>query len=81
MTLMIESLTEQLRKYVNTIEALEEEKAAVAEAMKETMQEAKRDGLDVKALRKLIKMRKMDRTEIEEEQTTLYNYMAALGMR
>lgn len=81
MTLMIESLSEQLRKYVNTIEALEDEKAAVAEAMKETMQEAKRDGLDVKALRKLIKMRKMDRNEIEEEQTTLYNYMAALGMR
>lgn len=81
MTLVIETLSEQLSKYIKAIEALEEEKAAVAEAMKETMQEAKRDGLDVKALRKLIKMRKMDRTEIEEEQTTLYNYMAALGMR
>ena len=60
---------------------LEQEKQEISSAIKETMDEAKREGLDVKAIRKIVKLRKQGRDNFEEEESTLFNYMSALGMR
>ena len=78
--LVVESLSQQLQKYIDRIEALEQEKAEIANSIKEAFQEAKGDGLDSKALKELLKLRKMERIDREEQQTTLQQYMSALGM-
>lgn len=70
----------QLRSIVERIERLEEEKAALAADIKEVYAEAKGNGFDVKILRKIIRLRKIDRVEREEEEALLDVYMAALGM-
>ena len=70
----------QLRSIVERIERLEEEKAALAADIKEVYAEAKGNGFDVKILRKIIRLRKVDRVEREEEEALLDVYMAALGM-
>jgi len=69
-----------LRKFVERIERLEEEKKAVADDIKEVYAEAKATGFDTKILRKVIAIRKKDRMELEEEQAMLDLYMHALGM-
>ena len=74
-------LASQLRTYLRTLEQLEQEKQEISSAIKETMDEAKREGLDVKAIRKIVKLRKQGRDNFEEEESTLFNYMSALGMR
>jgi len=74
-------LASQLRTYLRTLEQLEQEKQEISSAIKETMEEAKREGLDVKAIRKIVKLRKQGRDNFEEEESTLFNYMSALGMR
>jgi uncharacterized protein (UPF0335 family) len=70
----------QLRSIVERIERLEEEKAALAADIKEVYAEAKGNGSDIKILRKVIRLRKVDRVEREEEEALLDVYMAALGM-
>ena len=74
-------LASQLRTYLRTLEQLEQEKQEISSAIKETMDEAKREGLDVRAIRKIVKLRKQGRDNFEEEESTLFNYMSALGMR
>lgn len=71
---------DQLRSLVERIERLEEEKAATNADIKEVYGEAKSNGFDTKTLRRLIRERKKDRAEREEEQALLEIYMAALGM-
>ncbi len=70
----------QLRSIVERVERLEEEKAAIADDVKEVYAEAKGNGFDVKVLRRVIRLRKMDRAEREEQDAILDLYMAALGM-
>lgn len=70
----------QLRAFVERIERMEEEKAAVAADLKEIYAEAKGNGFDTKVLRKLIRLRKIDRREREEEEAVLTVYMQAMGM-
>jgi uncharacterized protein (UPF0335 family) len=74
-------LGDQLKTYLRAIEQLEQEKQEISSAIKETMDEAKREGLDVKAIKKIIKMRKLGRENFEEQESTLYTYMSALGMK
>lgn len=74
-------LGDQLRTYIRAVEQLEQEKQEISSAIKETMDEAKREGLDVKTIRRIIKLRKMGKVDFEEQESTLYNYMSALGMR
>ena len=82
MTVVLQNqLASQLRTYLRTLEQLEQEKQEISSAIKETMEEAKREGLDVKAIRKIVKLRKQGRDNFEEEESTLFNYMSALGMR
>lgn len=79
--IQVESLTEQLTRYVQRLEALEEEKAAIAAALRETFAQVKIEGLDVNALKQVLKLRKMDQEDREEQETTLHAYMEALGLR
>ncbi|MCA9777666.1 MAG: DUF2312 domain-containing protein [Candidatus Eremiobacteraeota bacterium] len=82
MTVVLQNqLASQLRTYLRALEQLEQEKQEISSAIKETMDEAKREGLDVKAIRKIVKLRKQGRDNFEEEESTLFNYMSALGMR
>lgn len=78
--LNVESLSEQLRRYVERVEALEDEKQAVAGALRETFAQAKLEGLDVNALKQVIKLRRMEQEDREEQECTLHAYMEALGL-
>ncbi len=71
---------DELRAFVERYEALEEEKKVAMDAMKEVMAEARGRGYDVKALRKIIALRKRDRDDVAEEEAVLEMYKAALGM-
>jgi uncharacterized protein (UPF0335 family) len=71
---------EHLRAFVERIERLEEEKAALAADIKEVYAEAKGNGFDTKALRKIIQLRKKEEHERMEEEAMLATYMQALGM-
>ena len=70
----------QLQQIVSRIEKLEEEKAVIAEDIKEVYKEAKGNGFDTKIIKKLIAMRRQDAAKIKEEQAILSLYMDALGM-
>ncbi len=70
----------QLRSVVERIERLEEEKATLAADIKEVYAEAKANGFDTKILRKVVRMRKVDRVEREEEEALIDLYLHALGM-
>ncbi len=71
---------DQLKSIIARVEKLEEEKAAIGSDIKDVFAEAKGNGFDVKAIRTIIKIRKMDAQEREEEETILGTYMNALGM-
>lgn len=76
-----ERLGDQLKTYIRAIESLEQEKQEINSAIKETMDEAKREGLDVKTIKRILSMRKVGRVDFEEQENTLYTYMSALGMK
>ena len=71
---------DQLRAFVERIERMEEEKAAIAADIKEIYAEAKGNGFDTKALRKIVSLRKKSQTDRQEEEAILAVYMHALGM-
>jgi uncharacterized protein (UPF0335 family) len=70
----------ELRQFIERVERLEEEKAAISGDIKDVMGEAKGRGYDTKAIRTIIRLRKKDANERIEEETILQTYMAALGM-
>ena len=74
-----ETSREKLRQTVERIERLEEEKAEIAAQIKEVYSEAKAFGYDTRVLRNVVKLRKKDRQEREEEESLLDVYMSALG--
>lgn len=71
---------DQLRSIIERVEKLEEEKAAISVDIREVFAEAKGNGYDVKALRQIIKIRKMEAAEREEQEAVLDTYLRALGM-
>ena len=71
---------DQLRAFIERIERLEEEKAAIAGDIKEIYAEAKGNGFDTKVLRKIVSIRKQDQSERMEQEALLELYMSALGM-
>lgn len=71
---------DQLRSLIERIERLEEEKAALAEDIREVFAEAKGNGFDVKIMRQIIRLRKMDTGDRQELEALLDTYKAALGM-
>ncbi|MFD2647394.1 DUF2312 domain-containing protein [Devosia albogilva] len=72
---------DQLRAFVERIERMEEEKAAIAADIKEIYAEAKGNGFDIKILRQIIRIRKQDANERMEQEALLDLYMSALGMQ
>lgn len=80
MTTLQASAQKQLRQFVEQIERLEEEKKQLASDIRDKFTEAKAVGFDVKALRKIVSLRRKSATEREEEQGILEVYMHALGM-
>jgi uncharacterized protein (UPF0335 family) len=71
---------ERLRSIVERIERLEEEKKALSSDIKDIFAEAKSAGFDVKVLRAVIRLRKQEPAEVEEQETLLDLYRRALGM-
>ncbi|HEX9489639.1 MAG TPA: DUF2312 domain-containing protein [Stellaceae bacterium] len=71
---------ERLKSFIERVERLEEEKRALAEDIKEVYAEAKGVGFDVKIMRQIVKIRKMDQDELDEQETLLDVYKRALGM-
>src|SRR5687768_3359076 len=74
------SAKDHLRAFVERIERLEEEKAALAEDIREVYAEAKSSGFDAKAIRAIVRMRKQPDNERMEQEALLATYMHALGM-
>ena len=71
---------ERLRTYVERIERLEEEKAALAADIRDVYAEAKGGGFDLKVLRQVIHLRRMSSADRQEQETLLDVYKRALGM-
>ena len=70
----------RLKSFLERVERLEEEKTALADDIKEVYAEAKATGFDVKTLRRIIKLRKMDVEKRREQDELLELYKAAIGM-
>lgn len=70
----------ELRQFIERIERLEEEKAALQEDISSVMAELKGRGYDVKAVRAILKLRKQDPDERQEAEAILELYLNALGM-
>jgi uncharacterized protein (UPF0335 family) len=71
---------DQLRSIIERIERLEEEKQAIADDIKEVYAEAKGNGFDTKIIRQIVRIRKQDTAERQEQEALLDVYLAALGM-
>ena len=69
-----------LQAFVERIERLEEEKSEISEQVREVFGEAKANGFDVKIIRQVLKLRKMETQERQEQEELLDLYLAALGM-
>jgi uncharacterized protein (UPF0335 family) len=78
-TALTEAAKDKLKQVVAKIERLEEEKKEVGGQIKEVYSEAKSMGYDTKALRQVIRFRKTDRQEREEQEAILDTYLLALG--
>ncbi len=71
---------DHLKAFIERIERLEEEKKALSDDIRDVFAEAKNNGFDVKALRSVIRIRKLDTDERKEQEAILDTYLAALGM-
>ena len=77
----VESVAQdQLRSFVERIERMEEEKTNIAADIREIYAEAKGNGFDTKILRAIIRLRKMEPHEREEQEALIDLYKSALGM-
>lgn len=70
---------DRLRSIIERVERLEEEKAAIMNDVKEVYAEAKGDGYDVKTLRQVVRIRKMDAADRQEAEALLDLYLGAIG--
>ncbi len=70
----------QLRAFIERIERLDEEKSTIQADIKEVFAEAKGTGFDTKAMRVILRQRKKDAAERQEEEAIIDMYQAALGM-
>ncbi len=75
-----DSSAARLKSFVERIERLEEEKAGIAADIKEVYAEAKGTGFDVKIVRQIIRLRKMETEDRREQEELLDLYKRALGM-
>lgn len=71
---------EHLRAFIERIERLEEEKATLMEDIREVYAEAKGTGFDPKIMRQVVRIRKMEPDQRQEQEYVLDTYLSALGM-
>lgn len=71
---------DQLRSIVERVERLEAEKKALGDDIREVYAEAKGNGFDPKIIRQIVKLRKLDAAERQEQEALLETYLEALGM-
>lgn len=71
---------DQLRLFIERIERLEEEKKGIADDVRDVYAEAKSNGYDVKTMRAIVRLRKMDKNARQEAEALLETYKAALGL-
>jgi len=71
---------DHLKAFVERIERLEEEKKTIADDVRDVYAEAKANGFDAKALRTVVRLRKLDADERKEQEAILETYLHALGM-
>jgi uncharacterized protein (UPF0335 family) len=70
---------ERLRLFLERVERLEEEKKEIADQVKEVYAEAKGEGYDTKVMRQIVRLRKMDRNDRQEQEALLELYLSAIG--
>ena len=69
---------ERIRSFIERVEHIEEELKALNEGKKEVFAEAKGEGFDVKVLKEILKLRKQDKDERDEQDSLLDLYMQAM---
>ncbi len=72
---------DRLRSFVERVERLEEERAALSADIREVYSEAKGEGFDTKTMRQVVRLRKLDKADFQEREAMLDLYLGALGMR
>jgi uncharacterized protein (UPF0335 family) len=75
-----DSSAARLKSFIERIERLEEEKAGIAADIKDVYSEAKGTGFDVKIMRQIVRLRKMESSDRQEQEELLDLYQRALGM-
>jgi uncharacterized protein (UPF0335 family) len=71
---------DQLKSFIERIERLEEERKTLSDDIKEVYAEAKGTGFDPKIMRQVIRLRRMDKGDLDEQDSLLDIYKRALGM-
>lgn len=71
---------DQIKSIIERVERLEEEKKSASDDIRDVYAEAKGNGLDVKALRTIVRMRKQDANERAKQEAILETYLQAMGM-
>lgn len=72
--------SERLQSFIDRAERLEEEKKNLMDDIKDVFAEAKATGFDVKILREILRLRKLDKADRQEQEHLLDLYKRALGM-
>jgi uncharacterized protein (UPF0335 family) len=72
---------DQLQSFINRIERLKEEREALSADIREVFAVAKGTGLDTKIMRQVIRLRKLDKADYQEQEAVLDLYLTAMDMR
>jgi len=71
---------DQLKQYISRIERLESDKADISDDLKQVFDEAKANGFDTKIMKQVIKLKKLDKDSLAEQEAILDLYRAALDI-
>lgn len=71
---------DQLKQYISRIERLESDKAEIADDIKQVYDEAKANGFDTKVMKQVMKLKKLDKDSLAEQEAILDLYRAALDI-
>ena len=71
---------EQLKQYISRIERLESDKADIADDIKQAFDEAKANGFDTKIMKQVLKLKKLDKDSLAEQEAILELYRSALDI-
>ena len=71
---------DQLKSFIDRIERLEEERSALSADIREVFSEAKGTGFDTRIMRQIIRLRKLDKADYQEQEALLDLYKRAMGM-